>query len=104
MVELTCSPSSPTWEQYRTSPRSPGPHSPSSSSFGTGLAYIINYAIIRNEGPHPRLRRHLHRPHRLGSRRCRSHLRSLNPSLLTGTTLVLTGIAISRRVPSRSDS
>jgi hypothetical protein len=64
--------------------------------FGTGLAYIINYGIIRNEGP-TRLRRHLPRPHRLGSPRCRSSLRAPQSQPTHRHSNL-------RRIPSRSDS
>jgi drug/metabolite transporter (DMT)-like permease len=67
--------------------------------FGTGLAYIINYALIRNEGPtHASVVTYLV-PIVSVALGVAVLSESLTPGLLTGSALVLFGIALSRRTP-----
>ncbi|MGH3899874.1 MAG: DMT family transporter [Pseudonocardiaceae bacterium] len=66
---------------------------------GTGLAYIINYALIRNEGPtHASAVTYLV-PIVSVTIGAAALSEPLTPSLLTGSTLVLIGIALSHRTP-----
>ena len=67
--------------------------------FGTGLAYIINYVLIRNEGPtHASVVTYLV-PIVSVALGAVALSEPLTPSLLTGSTLILIGIVLSRRTP-----
>jgi drug/metabolite transporter (DMT)-like permease len=67
--------------------------------FGTGLAYIINYALIRNEGPTRASIVTYLVPLVSVTLGATALSEPLTPSLLTGSALVLIGIALSRRIP-----
>jgi drug/metabolite transporter (DMT)-like permease len=67
--------------------------------FGTGLAYIINYALIRDEGPTRSSVVTYLVPLVSLTLGAAALNESLTPHLLTGSTLVLIGIALSRRTP-----
>ena len=64
---------------------------------GTGLAYIINYALIRNEGPTRASVVTYLVPLVSIILGATALNEPLTPNLLTGSTLILTGIALSRR-------
>ncbi|MGH3798331.1 MAG: DMT family transporter [Pseudonocardiaceae bacterium] len=70
---------------------------------GTGLAYIINYALIRTEGPTRASIVTYLVPIVSLTLGAAALGEPLTPNLLTGTTLILSGIAISRPAPSKSD-
>ncbi len=70
---------------------------------GTGLAYIINYGLIRNEGPTRASVVTYLVPIVSVTLGAAALSEPLTPSLLTGSTLVLIGIALSRRSPPKSD-
>ncbi|MGH4010389.1 MAG: DMT family transporter [Pseudonocardiaceae bacterium] len=72
--------------------------------FGTGLAYIINYALIRNEGPTRASVVTYLVPIVSVALGAAALSEPLTPSLLTGSTLVLIGIALSRRTPPIRDA
>ncbi|MGH3810863.1 MAG: DMT family transporter [Pseudonocardiaceae bacterium] len=67
--------------------------------FGTGFAYIINYALIRHEGPTRASAVTYLVPLVSVTLGAAALSEPLTPSLLTGSTLVLVGIALSRRTP-----
>jgi drug/metabolite transporter (DMT)-like permease len=67
--------------------------------FGTGLAYIINYALIRHEGP----TRASLVPLVSVTLGAAALTEPLTPNLLTGSALVLIGIAVSRHTLSKTD-
>ncbi|MGH3803144.1 MAG: DMT family transporter [Pseudonocardiaceae bacterium] len=67
--------------------------------FGTGFAYIINYALIRNEGPTRASVVTYLVPLLSVTLGAAALSEPLTPSLLTGSTLVLIGLALSRRSP-----
>jgi drug/metabolite transporter (DMT)-like permease len=67
--------------------------------FGTGLAYIINYALIRHEGPTRSSVVTYLIPLVSVTLGAAALNEPLTPNLLTGSTLVLIGIALSRRTP-----
>lgn len=72
--------------------------------FGTGLAYIINYALIRNEGPTRASVVTYLVPIVSVALGAAALSEPLTPSLLTGSALVLIGIALSRRTPPIRDT
>ena len=65
--------------------------------FGTGLAYIINYALIRHEGPTRASVVTYLVPLVSVTLGATALSEPLTPGLLTGSALVLIGIALSRR-------
>ncbi|MGH3873503.1 MAG: DMT family transporter [Pseudonocardiaceae bacterium] len=67
--------------------------------FGTGLAYIINYALIRHEGPTRASLVTYLVPLTSITIGATTLNEPLTPHLLTGSALVLLGIALSRRTP-----
>lgn len=69
---------------------------------GTGLAYIINYALIRNEGPTRASVVTYLVPIVALALGVAALTERITPNLLIGTALILTGIAISRSAPSKS--
>lgn len=72
--------------------------------FGTGLAYIINYTLIRQEGPTRASVATYLVPLVSVTLGAAALNEPLTPSLLTGSALVLTGIALSRRRPPLHDA
>lgn len=70
--------------------------------FGTGLAYIINYALIRHEGPTQASVVTYLVPIVSVALGAAALNEPLTPNLLTGSALILTGIALSRRTPIQS--
>jgi drug/metabolite transporter (DMT)-like permease len=72
--------------------------------FGTGLAYVINYALIRNEGPTRSSVVTYLVPLVSVTLGAAALNEPLTPNLLTGSTLVLIGIALSRRTPPIHDA
>lgn len=72
--------------------------------FGTGVAYIINYALIRHEGPTRASVVTYLVPIVSIALGAAALDEPLTPSMLTGSALVLIGIVLSRRTPPIKDA